>query len=169
VSVDDVLQDAFLSLLRMDPRGVKSWKAMAQRIAHRRAVDAVRTATKGRRVGAADDDEDTISLSSVEGLDPGTDLVGSAEATEDEYLRIEQVLVLRRVARSVLEPRALRVFLEVHFRGTPRKELAEEFDLTQARISQIYRESMQLVRDASRNDPAFSITHPDEGRMSNDQ
>ena len=128
-------------------------------------------ASPGRRAAdAGDDDEDAIRLTSVDALDAGVDVEssGNADATEDEYLRIEQALVLRRVARTVLEPRDLRIFLEIHFNETPRKDLADEFDITQARVSQIYRQSIRQVREASRDNPAFSITHPDEGRPSHD-
>jgi len=54
-SVDDVLQDALIGLVRTDPAKVRnSWEALSCQIARNKAKDALSKATSGRRSRAAE-------------------------------------------------------------------------------------------------------------------
>lgn len=68
VSADDVLQQAVLALLSHAELPTTSWEALSVTIARNKAVDAVRHAAAGRRVGAADGDPDTITVVSMDKL-----------------------------------------------------------------------------------------------------
>src|SRR5487761_1718247 len=70
VSARDVLQEALLDLLRYDPaRLTTSWEGLSVTIARRRAIDAVRESTKGRRAAtAAADDPDEITVVAFDAL-----------------------------------------------------------------------------------------------------
>src|SRR5438552_3369485 len=65
-SADDVLQEALLALLSYHPlRLTTSWEALAVGIAQKKAVAAIRRATKGRRPGNSPDSEPEAEISVV--------------------------------------------------------------------------------------------------------
>src|SRR6266545_3014024 len=73
VSVDDVLQDSLLALLSYDPQQLNgTWEGLSVGISRKKAIDAVRHSTKGRRGrDQAPDDPDEITVLSLDAFDSG--------------------------------------------------------------------------------------------------
>ena len=124
VSADDVLQDAVIDLWNHPHEGFEgSWGALGVTIAHRRAVDAVRDATKGLRgtehrheMRVVSGDEQTVG---PEG-DPGAtrwDLHPDERLNpEEEYVIVRSALDLRDLAREVLAAgREQAIFFGIRF------------------------------------------------------
>ena len=155
VNPDDVLIEAFVGLLEYSPEDLKhTWEGLAVRIAQRRTIDAVRAAQKGLR-GTEHRPQLRLVSGDAESEGPGGKiepalfevLPGNSPDPEAEYLELEFVLVLRDLARDVLDERAREVFFAIHFEGYNRIEVAERLGLTSQRISQIYLSAARSLYD----------------------
>ena len=153
VSADDVLSEALIALLRYPPKRLKgTWEGLAVGIARNKAVDALRTSGKGLR---GTDIRPELHLVSGDADGVGRD--GEKEPLlfeglhairgnpEDEYFALEAALEFRNLAREVLDDRALKIFLAIHFQGYSRKEIAERLGLTSQRIGQIYNDAARRL------------------------
>ena len=162
VSAEDILQDALINLLEYAPEKLtSSWGAMGVTIAKRRAVDAVRVATKGLR---GTDHRPEIKVESGDAPTVGAD--GEAGPTrwdlhpverlnpEEEYEIMQRVLDLRDLAREELTERDQVIFFGIRFQGHSRKELGEELNLTAQRIGQIYNKACCTLE----NHPRYPMT-----------
>lgn len=157
MSVRDVLQEAFLDLLRFDPASLSgSWEALSVTIARRRAIDAVRASVRGRRAGDAT--TDGPGEINVVAFDPTLQEHNLAAATIDEperaFVLNEQQRVLLRLTRDLPELQRT-IFNAVHFQGRTRVEVAKEVGLTQQRVGQIYKAALMKLWERARSDPAF--------------
>ncbi len=102
-SVDDVLQDALLALLRTNSAKVRtSWETLSSEIARNKAKDALSRATRGRRSPKAEpgtpDDVTLVSLDEridAADTDPANDPVEAFDLAQ-------QQLVILRLARETL-------------------------------------------------------------------
>jgi len=152
-SADDVLQEALAGLLRYDPNKLKeSWEVLGTRIAHNKAVGALRTATKGRVRGGME--TDIVSLDSGKELgDEGAE--DPAFDAEAEYIAVAQQQALRRLAEKILTPRDREIYFRVHYLGVKLVDLAPKYNLTAQRIGQIYDGSAEKLLAAAREDPDF--------------
>ena len=163
-SARDVLQEALLDLLRYDPaRLTTSWEGLSVTIARRRAVDAVREATKGRRAAdAAADDPDQITVVAFDALlDEHTGAAVSGwDDPELAFARNEQQKVLRRLIRELPEPTHT-IVNGLHFQGRTRVEVGREVNLTPQRVGQIYTKTLPALLKKVRNDPDFPTDMPE--------
>jgi RNA polymerase sigma factor (sigma-70 family) len=126
-------------------------------IARRRAVDAVRESTKGRRAPDADADApDDVSVVPFDAqLDEHTGAEISAWGDPDQaFTRNEQLKVLRRLVRRLPEP-ARTIVDAIHFRGRTRVEVGQQVGLTPQRVGQILTQTLPRLLDEARNDPGF--------------
>jgi RNA polymerase sigma factor (sigma-70 family) len=158
-SADDVLQEALIALLEYDPARLRTtWEALGVGIAKKKALTALRRATRGRRAGAGEPDELTVIP-----LDAAPELGDDAEDRDPEraFERTQQQLVLLRLAKERLSDRERTVFFGIHFDGTTRAALAEEVGLTPQAVGQMYVRVVKTLYDAARADPAFPAS---EGR-----
>ena len=156
-SADDILAEAFWALVAYPPEKARSWKALAVRIAHNKAVQALRTAGKGLR---ATDDRPELYLVSgdhrptnAEGEDRSSIfevLPDEWQDLETEYFALADVKTVQDLAREVLDEREQRIFLDIHFAGYSRKEIGEQLGLTGARVGQIYRSAMRQIEEDAR-------------------
>ena len=64
---------------------------------------------------------------------------------EAEFAVVGGALVVRDLARDLLDARAREIFLAIHFEGYSRKEVGERFDLTGQRIGQIYLDALRTL------------------------
>ncbi len=165
-SVDDVLQDALLALLRTDPANVRtSWEALSTQIARNKAKDALSTATRGRRnpgsePGTPDDimlvafDDDVDAIDTDLGQDP-----------ETAYIVAEQHRVLLQLARETLTERDRLVFHTGYYKTKTDKELGERLGgITSQAVSQQRRRILKTLYEAARRDPSFpTLNVIDEG------
>lgn len=166
VSVDDVLQESLLALLSYDPQRLKqSWESLSVGIARKKAVDAVRHSTKGRRGrDQAPDDPDEVTVLSLDALDGGEGpdrATGHAAARADsadvegEFVRAEQQRVILRLARELLSDRDKAVFFGIHYLGRTRADLAAEVGLTPQGVGQLYVRIARRLYQQACQDPAF--------------
>jgi RNA polymerase sigma factor (sigma-70 family) len=158
VSARDVLQEALLDLMHYDPaRLTTSWEGLSVTIARRRAIDAVRESTKGRRAtDASADDPDQITVVAFDAmLDEHTGAAVSGwEDPEQAFACNEQQKVLRRLIRDLPEP-SRTIFDGLHFQGRTRVEIAREVNLTPQRVGQIYAKTLPSLLEKAQSDPDF--------------
>ena len=157
-SATDVLQKALLDLLRYDQAKLTtSWEALSVTIARRRAIDAVRESTKGRRAAdaaAGDPDEITV-VSFDELLDAHTSADISAWSDpEQAFICNEQQKVLRRLIRELPEP-SRTIVDALYYQGRSRVEVGSQVNLTPQRVGQIYAKTLLTLLEKARNDPEF--------------
>jgi RNA polymerase sigma factor (sigma-70 family) len=166
-SADDVLQEALIALLEYDPDRLRTtWEALSVGIARKKALAALRRATRGRRTERTDpdapDDVTIVALDSTVG-----DLRDASDEHDPElaFERTQQQLVLLRLARERLSGRERRVFFGIHFDGVTRAALAEEVALTPQAVGQMYVRVVKSLYAAARDDPSFpTLTGAPEGR-----
>jgi len=160
-SADDVLQEALIALLEYDPARLKTtWEALSVGIARKKAVTALRRATRGRRSGTtASGDPDDVTVVPLEfTMTDIRDRSGTADP-ELVYEQTQQQLVLLRLARERLTGRERRVFLGIHFDGVTRAELADEIGITPQGVGQLYLRVAKALYAAARHDPDFPTTN----------
>jgi RNA polymerase sigma factor (sigma-70 family) len=164
VSVDDVLQEALLALLTYDPRQLnETWESLSVGIARKKAVDAVRHSTKGRRGrDQAPDEPDEIRVVALDAFDSGEGVepasaraVVDADDAEGQFLRAEQQRVILRLARDLLSDRDKAVFFGIHYLGRTRADLAREVGLTPQGVGQLYVRLAKQLYEQACQDPAF--------------
>jgi DNA-directed RNA polymerase specialized sigma24 family protein len=167
ISPEDVYREAVHGLLQYEPAGEVNWEAVAISIARRRAIQAVRTATKYRTLGGGSE-IGIVSLDrEVEGAGPlVTKLADSEDLTDDEavdrVLRAERLVAFHAVAHDVLTPRDR----DIVFRkacGETYLGIAADVGVTEQRVGQIYRESMRKINARLRSHPEFRRLYQPEG------
>jgi hypothetical protein len=171
-SLEDVFSEALNALLQYEPHGDVVWEAVGNTIAQRRAVAAVRTAKKhrslpdGSEIGIASLDlENEEGDRLVEGLaDP--DAFTDEEAI-DRVLRADRILAVRTVAEEILPQRDRGIVFRVT-RGETNVAIANDVDLTEQRVGQVYRESVRKINARLRSDPTFRRLYEPEGGNPND-
>ena len=156
-SADDILLEAFHGLLDYPPEKARSWKALAVRIAHNKAVQALRKAGKGLR---ATDDRPELYLVSgdhrpikAEGGEQSSILELQPDEWQDletEYFALADVKKLQDLAREVLNEREQQIFFGIHFLGYTRRAMGERLGLSGARVGQIYRTAMSGIEEDAR-------------------
>lgn len=172
-SAEDVLSEAVLSLLRYEPDGPVNWEAFASSIAHRRAVDALRKATKGRELpDGGEIPIASLDLESPEGqrvADEVADARGEPldEEVVDRILEDQRLLAVRQVADKVLTQRDRDIFFRIT-RGETREAIAGDVNLTPQRVGQIYAEAIRKTNDGLKHDPHFRRLYDHEGGNPND-
>jgi RNA polymerase sigma factor (sigma-70 family) len=158
VSARDVLQEALLDLLRYDPaRLTTSWEGLSVTIARRRAIDAVRESSKGRRAtDAAAGDPDEITVVAFDALlDEHTGATVSGwDDPEQAFACNEQQKVLRRLIRELPEP-SRTIVNALHYQGRTRVEVGRQVNLTPQRVGQIYAKTLPALLEKAQSDPDF--------------
>ncbi len=165
-SVDDVLQDALIALLRTDPANVReSWEALSREIARNKAKDALSKATSGRRKrGAEPDTPDDVTLVT---FDDDFDTVGTDLGNDPEtaFVVAEQHRVLLRLARETLTERERLIFHTGYYKTKTDKELGEQLGgISSQAVGQQRRRILKSLYEAARPDPSFpTLNVSDEG------
>ena len=153
ISADDVLADAFLALLQHSPEHVReSWEGLAVRIAHNKAVDALRASRKWLR-GTEKRPELRLLSGDAERIGPDGEpepsiiemLSSDWGDPEDEFFKLEGAVRLRDLAREILEDRDREIFFAIHFGDYSRKEIGDRLGLTSQRIGQIYKAALRRL------------------------
>jgi RNA polymerase sigma factor (sigma-70 family) len=167
-SVDDVLQEALIALLRKDPAKVrKSWEALSYEIARNKAKDALSKATSGRRNRAAEPGtpDDVTILAFNDDFDTvDTDLGQNPEAA---FVVAEQHRVLLRLAREMLTERERLIFHTGYYKTMTDKELGEQLGgITSQAVGQQRRRILKNLYETARRDPSFpTLNVSDEGEL----
>ncbi len=165
-SVDDVLQEALIALLRKDPAKVrKSWEALSYEIARNKAKDALSKATSGRRSRAAEPGtpDDVTLLACNDDFDTvDTDL---GHDPETAFVVAEQHRVLLRLARETLTERQRLIFHTGYYKTKTDEELGEQLGgITSQGVGQQRRRILKNLYEAARRDPSFpTLDVSDEG------
>ena len=142
---DDVLRQALVDLQQYPPeRLTGTWEGLAVTIARNKAVDAYRASQKS--LGGTEH-RDRLRLVSgdaeTESPDGGTRtpilevLPGDWDGPEVESERVEKALVLRNLAREILDERERKIVFAILYDGYSRKEVGEQLELTSQRVGQI--------------------------------
>lgn len=121
----EVVQEAALSVMASPPEEVKNWTALLISTTRRRALDVVKAA-RVRRTDAAVDVEETASAQTTDIAD---EVAGAIDLEADKATLY--------AALDTLEERERHIVWETCAMKRSNVEVAEEFDLTPGRISQI--------------------------------
>jgi RNA polymerase sigma factor (sigma-70 family) len=164
-SVDDVLQDALIALLRTDSKKLRSsWESLSYEIARNKAKDALSKATNGRRRRTAEpgtpDDVKLVTLEDIDRVD--TDLGNDPEAA---FVVAEQHRVLLRLARETLTQRERLIFHTGYYKTMTDKELGEQLGgITSQGVGEQRRRILRNLYETARRDPSFpTLNVSDEG------
>lgn len=152
-SAEDMLQDALLALLTYEPaRLTTTWEALAVGIAQKKAVGAVRRATKGRRASMTEGGEQETEINVVPLPSSNTnddaaisDLPSADGDLEDDFIRTEQQLILGDLARELLDERDRRIFYDIHYLDVPAAEVGRQLGLSGQWVGQIYKAVLQRL------------------------
>jgi RNA polymerase sigma factor (sigma-70 family) len=162
-SAMDVLQESLLALLRYDPTMLTtSWEGLSVAIARRRAIDAVRESTKGRRAAdTAAGDPDQVTVVAFDALlDEHAGAACSGwDDPEQAFVNNEQQKVLRRLIRELPEPSRM-IVSALHFEGRSRVEIGRQVNLTPQRVGQIYAKTLLELLEKAQSDPDFPTDTP---------
>ncbi len=157
VSADDILQEVMKALWHFDPDELRDrWEALAVTFAHNKTVDALRRADHG-----------TVSLDRTIGSDDDAGLSGAERLSdwrtaEDEYMAIDEELVVWEFAQEHLDERELKIFYDIHYLGRSRAEVGRELGLTGQRVGQIYARILMQLWELAGTDPRFSHLWDDD-------
>jgi RNA polymerase sigma factor (sigma-70 family) len=163
-SVDDVLQEALLALLRTPPRKVRvSWEALSVQIARNKAKDALTDSTRGRRSpGAEPGSPDDVRLVSLAERDDTAD-TDSTNDPEVAFVVAEQHLVLLRLARQTLTERERLIFFSGYYNTQTNRALGEQLGISGQAVGQQYRRILIDLYRAARCDPSFPTLNVRDG------
>ena len=160
VTPDDVLREALAALQQYPPgRLTGEWEALAVRIARNKAVDAFRASQKGLggtehrdRLHLVSGDAEKEGPADGETQAPLLEVLpGGGDGPEVECERVEKALVLRDLAREVLDERERKIVFAILFQGYSRREVAEEIGLTSQRVSQIFLDAVKRLETDTNN------------------
>ena len=130
---EDAVADAMLSLIQSPPpAAVENWEAFMVTATKRKALDRVRSAA-ARHAGP--------ELSELQ------DVPIAGDFTEDVIEEIDRQRLGARVwdAKAVLDQRERRILEEHIERGRSQADVAAEFGITRARVSQIVRAALEKL------------------------
>lgn len=164
VSVDDVLQEALLALLRTDPRMVRvSWEALSVQIARNKAKDALTDSTRGRRSPHAEaGSSDDVRLVSLDELVEPAD-IDSVNDPEAAFVVAEQQLVLLRLARETLTERERLIFFSGYDNTQTNRALGQQLGISGQAVGQQYRRILRDLYTAAQRDPSFPTLNVRDG------
>lgn len=171
-SAEDAFDEAVNALLRYVPTGEVTWEAIANTIAQRRAVAAVRKARKHRRLR----DGSEIGITSLDQNDDEgdplyDDVAVSDDASDDEAveraLRADRLLAFRAVADEILPQRDREIVFR-SARGETYVSISKPVNLTEQRVGQIDRLSLRKINARLRSDPKYRRLYEPEGGDSDD-
>ncbi len=132
---EDAVQDAMVSLMKAPPVGVGSWEALLVSTAKRRALDILDSAAVRRSGPQLGEEHD------VADPDSHTDDI-------DVVLDRQRVVAQLRGHLARLNQQQRFVAWDYLARDRPRSEVAAELAVSPARISQIAKEAVLILRDA---------------------
>ncbi len=135
----DVVQEVFRELQQRPPKEeIQNWEAYLVRVTQRRAIDWGRRQHVSK-LGRSFNDEDY-------GPEPederSEDLIREVEAEVDLAARIPDLLD----AMQTLTPNEKRVILQQFFHDASRDDLASEFGVSPARVSQLRTSGLKKLR-----------------------
>jgi RNA polymerase sigma factor (sigma-70 family) len=165
-SVDDVLQEALIALLRTDAANVrKTWEALSCEIARNKAKDALSTATRGRRNRSAEPGtRDVIGLVAFDDDFDAVD-VDLANDPDSAFVVAQQHRVLLRLARETLTERERLIFHTGYDKTETDKELGEHLGgITRQAVGQQRRRILKSLYEAARRDPSFPTLNGSDER-----
>lgn len=155
-SAEDVLQQAVLELLEHE--SPESFEALGITIARRRAVDALRRATRGRRRrGAPDEEPDRITVRPIDEV--LTEYLGTPAGAwwddpEQAYVHHAQQAVLHPLIRA-LPAQQRNIVVGVVFQGRPRAKVGRDLGLSGQRVGQILTQTVLSLLEEARRNPNF--------------
>lgn len=134
--VDDVVQDAVMSIIRTPPSyEVQNWEAFLVKAVQRKATDRIRSAPVRHAGGSLDE--------SIHDRPEDGDL---AQDVVDELQRQEHAK-LARESLAILDERHQTAVWEVIALGRARADVAAQLGVTPPRISQMVKRALKLTRE----------------------
>lgn len=152
ITANEILAEALADLLEFPPERLEeTWEALAVRIAHHKAVDALRASQKGLR---ETEHREPLRLLSGDAERIGPDgetqepiltvLPGDWDGPEVECEQLERVGIFFDLAWTVLDEREREIVFAI-LKGSSRKEVGEQHDLSGQRVGQIFTGAMNRL------------------------
>ncbi len=132
---EDAVQAAMVSLMKAPPTNVGNWEALLVGTAKRRALDIVGSAAVRHHGPELNEEHDSVDHSHS-----ADDIVEAVDR--------QRAAAQLRAHLSQLNPQQRFVAWEYLARDRPRTEIADELNVSPARISQIAKETILILRDA---------------------
>lgn len=135
---EDAVMDAMTSLMNSQTsRTVRNWEALLVTAAKRRALDLLRSAAIQHSGPQLDETHDTNDRTQVE--------IAEEVALRVDNNRLGAILWDRL---TVLGPRDRQIVWQVKALGRPRDEVAAEYQISPARVSQICTSALKQLKEA---------------------
>lgn len=152
VTANDVLGEALADLLEYQPELLEgTWEALGTRIAHHKAVDAIRASKKGlgetehrERLHLVSGDAERVGPSGETQMPILNVLPGEWDGPETECERMEKALTFLDLVRGALDEREQKIVFGI-LKGCSRKEVGQELELTGQRVGQIFNDAMNRL------------------------
>ena len=137
-SAEDAVMDAMTSLMNSPPtETVRNWEAVLVTAAKRKALDLLRSAAIQHRGPQLDETHDTNDRTSVD--------IAEDVAQRVDDTRLGAILWDKL---SVLDQRDRQIVWEVKALGRRREEVAAEYQISPARVSQICTSALKQLKEA---------------------
>lgn len=134
--VEDVVMEVMTSLGERPPTGpVHNWEAFLVRATRNKAIDLLRSAAARHQGGPIEDDQHPKTDQFIP--DDVAERVDNQRAGADLWDKL-----------CLLDPRDRRILWEYKALGRPREDVAREFGISPARVSQISTASLKTLREA---------------------
>lgn len=133
----DAVQDAMVSLMASPPEDVRNWEAVMIATARRRALDRLGSAAVRHAGPELGDEHDRAGESDI------ADEVAESVDSQQSGAAVWDAL-------AVLDERHRKVAWEYIALARPRTEVAAELGVTPARVSQMAKQALDVLRDALR-------------------
>lgn len=132
---EDAVQDAIVSIMSSPPRDVENWEAFLIAVAKRKALDRLRSADV-RHAGPEFSD---VTHDRADDMDLAGDIADALDRKERAALAWDCL--------SVLDERHRKAVWETVALGRPRAEVAAELGVSPARVSQMTKRGLALLRE----------------------
>lgn len=162
-SVEDVLQEALLDLLRCDPAKLTGpWEALSVVIARNNAKDALTRATRQRR--ADDPEQGSHGEVNVVSAETVADVADPDPYIDPDvaFTIVEQHRVQLTLARQ-LPDQDRGIFFPIYYHGATMMSVAAGLGITPQAVGQRYRRIARDLHAAARQDPEYPTLHVSEG------
>ncbi len=132
---EDAVNDAIVSIMASPPKGVRNWEAFLVTAAKRKALDRIRSAD--------------IRHAGPEFVESLHDRIDDTDIAEDVAADLDrkQCAAVASDCLSILDDRHRKVVWEIAALERRRNEVAAELDVSPARVSQMTKRALTLLRE----------------------
>lgn len=172
-SIDDIVAEALSKIWAKDPATVDNYEALAYTIAVRSTIDQLRRSKAYRTYHDAEGNKKEIPVDYLSTPTrpnrQGDEAPAIGETLENDdptadahrhFVLTRQALVMGELADALPE-RERFIFYAVFFEERTRESVAEDVELSAARVGQIYKKTLRSLNAQARGMPEFEAEYAD--------